>query len=102
MKEREIEQYLKKRVRLVSGQTRKVRWIGCDGAPDRVVMCFGRLYWVELKSSTGRLSPAQVREHQVLRIYDQTVYVFSSKAQIDHFFDDRLNAYQEIQEITGC
>ena len=64
MLERDIEDYLVKRVKAMGGEVRKVQWIGRNGAPDRLVMlptAFKRdagdimLYesqtiWVELKN----------------------------------------------------
>lgn len=38
MLERDIERHLVKRVKALGGETRKVQWIGRDGAPDRLVM----------------------------------------------------------------
>lgn len=38
MRESKIEAHLIKRVKEIGGETRKVQWIGRDGAPDRLVM----------------------------------------------------------------
>lgn len=38
MRESEIEKYLVERVKALGGEVRKVRWIGRNGAPDRLVM----------------------------------------------------------------
>ena len=38
MKERDIEAYLIARVKELGGETRKVKWIGRNSAPDRLVM----------------------------------------------------------------
>ena len=38
LRESKIEAHLIKRVKEIGGETRKVQWIGRDGAPDRLVM----------------------------------------------------------------
>ena|GEM_PF-283231 len=41
MRESDIEDYLVARVKMIGGEVRKVRWIGRNGAPDRLVMLPG-------------------------------------------------------------
>jgi len=38
MRESDIEAHLVKRVKELGGEVRKVKWIGRNGAPDRLVM----------------------------------------------------------------
>ena len=38
IRESDVEKYLVKRVKALGGEVRKVKWIGRDGAPDRLVM----------------------------------------------------------------
>lgn len=107
MRERDIEDYLKQRVKAMGGETRKVKWIGRNGAPDRLVMlsdsfrpcgqsdCTGcysppRTIWVELKRP-GKLATfpadaherAQQREHERMRAMGQRVVVIDSLAGVD-------------------
>lgn len=105
MRERDIEDYLKQRVKAMGGETRKVKWIGRDGAPDRLVMLpygwrcsfagAGRpsglsTIWVELKRP-GKLATfpadaherAQFREHERMRALGQRVVVIDSLAGVD-------------------
>jgi hypothetical protein len=42
LRESDIEAYLNKRVKELGGESRKVRWIGRNSAPDRIVMLPGR------------------------------------------------------------
>lgn len=89
MKESAIETYLAKRVRALGGECRKVKFIGHDGAPDRLVMLppqrsvLGPAFWVETKTRTGALRPCQIREHARLRAMGQLVYVIRSTAEVD-------------------
>lgn len=90
MRERDIEEYLRKRVKAMGGETRKVKWIGRDGAPDRLVMMLARTIWVELKRP-GKLATfpadaherAQHREHERMRELGQHVVVIDSLAGVD-------------------
>lgn len=96
MRESDIERYLVKRVKELGGEVRKVKWIGRNGAPDRLVMLpiatcpqIGLLLrptlWVELKAP-GKLAtfPAdaherkQDREHRRMREMGQRVVVIDS------------------------
>ena len=84
MKESTIEAYLLKRVKALGGECRKVNFPGHLGAPDRFVLLPGHTpVWVELKSPTGRLTPAQVREHVRLCKMGETVITLRSKEEVD-------------------
>ena len=96
MRERDIEEYLRQRVMAMGGETRKVKWIGRDGAPDRLVMMpasvwgVGSATWAELKRP-GKLATfpadaherAQHREHERMRALGQHVVVIDSLAGVD-------------------
>ena len=88
--ERDIEAYLVKRVKAAGGEVRKVKWIGRKGAPDRVVMFppsrpgnMGLLVWVELKAPGKGATPAQAREHGLMREAGQYVWVINSFIKVD-------------------
>ena len=98
MRESEIEKYLVKRVKELGGEVRKVKWIGRNGAPDRLVMLpkqiitqagkvIGsngpRSFWVELKATGKVAEPHQVREHQRMRVRGQRVEVIDSIEGVD-------------------
>lgn len=83
MKERDIEAYLIEQVRLQFGETRKLKFIGRDGAPDRLVLLPGVMVFVELKSPTGRLSAAQKRELRTLEYFGAKTAVVKSKSDVD-------------------
>jgi hypothetical protein len=96
MRERDIEDYLVKRVNAMGGEVRKVKWIGRRGAPDRLVMLpirrverdRGTSYiigtvpsatvWVELKAPGEKPKPHQAREHERMRKMGQRVEVIDS------------------------
>ena len=79
MRERDIEDYLKRRVTAMSGEIRKVAWPGRAGAPDRLVMLPGRrAVWVELKATGKKPTAQQVREHNRMRRLGERVEVIDS------------------------
>ena len=104
MRERDIEKYLVDQVRALGGEVRKVKWVGRNYAPDRLVMgvcCYARLWpgddgvysshvWVELKNpDTIKTFPAnaheraQKREHDRMRDLGQRVVVIGTREQVD-------------------
>lgn len=103
MRERDIEDYLVKRVNAMGGEVRKVKWIGRRGAPDRLVMLPrrrtevfsdvalatlpmtipARTVWVELKAPGVEPEPHQVREHERMRKMGQRVEVIDSLAGVE-------------------
>lgn len=93
MRERDIEDYLVKRVNAMGGEVRKVKWIGRRGAPDRLVMLPARVTingigmnnsaWVELKAPGEKAKPHQAREHERMRKMGQRVEVIDSLAGVE-------------------
>ena len=90
MRESDIEEYLVERVRKLGGELRKVKWIGRNGAPDRLVMLPDRTVWVELKApGLAALFPhtpherQQHREHVRMRAMNQRVEVVDSYQGVD-------------------
>lgn len=100
IRERDIEKYLIAAVKKIGGETRKVKWIGRRGAPDRRVMIPSRagfrtgglapgairppmLFWAELKAPGEKLKPHQVREIGRMRLLGEHVVVIDSFEQID-------------------
>jgi len=88
MRERDIEQYLVKRVKAMGGEIRKTKWIGHAGAPDRLVMLPGRrAVWVELKAPGKVPTPRQIREHNRMRRLGELVEVIDSLAGVEALLD---------------
>ena len=84
MRERDIEEYLVKRVQAMGGEVRKAEWIGRRGAPDRRVMLPGRLpVWVELKAPGVKPEAHQIREHNRMRRLGELVEVVDSLAAVE-------------------
>lgn len=84
MRESLIEAYLVKKVKELGGEVRKVKWIGRNGAPDRVVLLpEAPTVWVELKATGKTPDKHQEREHVRMRKMGQHVYVLDSVEQVD-------------------
>lgn len=83
MRESHIEQYLVDRVKALGGEVRKVKWIGRNGAPDRLVMLPGKTLFVELKAPGEKVKPHQHREHERMRKMGQRVVVIDSIEGVD-------------------
>lgn len=66
VRENKVEKYLDDEIKKLGGITRK--WVspGMDGVPDRIVIVAGTVIFVEIKTTEGSLSPAQMREHNRL------------------------------------
>ena len=87
MLEKQIEKYLTRRVKESNGMTYK--WISSvSGVPDRIVFLAGRVYLVELKTATGRLSPRQELVFDDLGEQGFPVHVLHSKDDVEDFINE--------------
>lgn len=83
MRESQIEKYLIERTKALGGECRKLRWIGRNGAPDRLVMLNGKTIFIELKAPGEKAKPHQVREHERMRKMGQCVEIVDSFEGVD-------------------
>ena len=84
MKEKEIETYLRTRISSFGGRAYKFISPGNDGVPDRLV-CLpgGRVIFVELKTTGGKLRPLQAVQIHRLPALGFPVLIINSKNQVD-------------------
>ena len=110
MLESTVETALVERIKALGGDTRKVKWLCRNGAPDRLVMLpevrqkyshdgpKGRTYhsrvlqpaatvWVELKAPGELPEPHQLRRHKELRMRGCLVLVLDSTTAIDYWLE---------------
>jgi len=91
MLEREIEKYLYDQAKKHGGLCYKWSSPQCAGVPDRILMLNGTVWFVECKSSTGKLSKLQSKTIDKIRAQGMLVIVVNSKEMVD----------QLIQHITN-
>jgi hypothetical protein len=88
--ERDIERYLVRRTIEHGGKAYK--WVspGHVGVADRIVLLPGGVVWfVELKTARGRLSPWQTLFAADMRRMGMNYIVIRSKEEVDQWFSDR-------------
>lgn len=85
-RERDLEKYLKERIKELGGATRKVKWPGINGAPDRFILYRGG-HWVELKITGEKPSARQQQEHKIMSKHCIPVYVIDSYESADDFIN---------------
>ena len=86
MRERDIEKKLVTAVRKMGGEAFKWTSPGNDGVPDRIViMPGGRVWFVELKADTGRLSPAQQRQINHLNRLGVRTFILKGQKGLETF-----------------
>lgn len=85
MRESKIEKALTEGAERAGATVRKVKWIGRDGAPDRVVMFRGWTVWVELKRPGEVPRPIQENEHRLMRRAGQDVRVIDTLDGVGEF-----------------
>lgn len=83
MRESKIEHYLIKRLTAIGVKTRKCKWIGHDGAPDRLILAHGGIF-VELKAPGEIPRLNQLYEHDQMRAGGLRVEVIDSISKVDN------------------
>ena len=83
--EKNLQDYLLKKAKFNNIYARKVVAVGHTGFPDVMLVVYGNVLFVELKSPTGkgRLSKKQEKEIERLRNEGINVYVIDSYAGAD-------------------
>ena len=81
-----LEAYLMTKVQRLGGKVVKMMAGADKGIPDRLVMIpFGRIYLVEMKTSVGKPSAKQIVWHDRARKMGHIVHVINTKEKIDNF-----------------
>lgn len=89
MGEIKLEQYLRVRVKKLGGLCIKFTSPSMRGVPDRIIFSAnGIVYLVELKFGNNTLSAAQRAFLKLMEDRGRTVYVLSSKEEVDNFIDN--------------
>ena len=88
MLERSVEAGLVEKVKRRGGLCYKLVSPGCSGVPDRMIIYKGRVVFVELKQTRGRLSPIQQVTIEKMRRHGATVYVVYGSAGVDSMLEE--------------
>lgn len=89
MRERDVEQYLKKQIKDRGGRSWKWTSPGVRGVPDQILtLPNGLVVFVEVKEENGRLRPDQQRVLDVLDALNQDTYVVYGKEGVDNLICD--------------
>jgi len=87
MRERDIEKHLIKRIKEFDGMVLKFT-SSISGVPDRVVICQGSVFFVEVKRPGEIPSSLQFLTHTAMKKRGAKVYVVDSKVAIDLLIED--------------
>lgn len=85
-RESSIEKHLCDKAKLANGEVRKVKWIGRNHAPDRLVLLPGSHFYIELKRPGKEPTAAQAREHARMRKSGMRIEWANTKEGIDRLF----------------
>lgn len=88
MLEKELEAKLQRAVKGVRGLCYKFTSPANAGVPDRIIMLKGgKIIFVELKTSTGQLSPLQSQQIRQIREKGQKVVIVYGESGVDKLID---------------
>jgi hypothetical protein len=90
--EKDIEQYLRKRVKDIGGLCLKLECPGYTGVPDRMILLpGGHVLFAELKAPGKRERPRQELVHRIFRGLGLTVYnTVDSREKVQGIIEDCL------------
>lgn len=83
-RERDVREYLVRKLKKKGKELRKVRWIGRRGAPDERVL---GVAWVELKAPGQKPQEHQAREHERMRLCGERVEIIDCYEAVDRFVE---------------
>lgn len=85
-RERDVEKYLREKVKKLGGIAYKFESPGNAGVPDRLILLpGGRLHFVELKAPGKKPTPLQMSQHRKIQKVGFEVHVLDSKGAVDDF-----------------
>lgn len=89
--EKVVEARLRDGVKARGGLALKFVSPGMNGVPDRIVlMPCGRMWFVELKQTEGRLRPTQVACHRLLSRLGFDVRTLYGAEDVDRFLEEAM------------
>ena len=89
MLEKEIEKYLRDKIKNLGGIAYKFISPGNNGVPDRIVLIpGGKIIFVELKNEHGKTSNLQDTQIARIRNLGFDVRIINSKQKVDEFINE--------------
>lgn len=88
MRERVVEQYLKKRIIELGGICLKWQSPQNNGVPDRIVFVFRQVWFIELKSPIGTTSKLQSYFKRIILKYTDNYRVVYTLKQVDELINE--------------
>jgi hypothetical protein len=86
MRERDIEEYLRKQVKKIGGIAYKFESPGNAGVPDRLVLLPNKpAIFIELKAPGKKPTALQFKQQRKIANLGNTVLVIDSKSKVDEF-----------------
>lgn len=95
-KESDVEKYLHNRITRAGGTTRKWTSPGHVGVPDRICFFHGAVFFIEVKTDTGKLSSPQEREIARLKEHGADVFVVYGMSGVNTLVDKVLKTYTNV------
>lgn len=96
MSEKEIENYLVRKIKNKKGIAYKFTSPGNSGVPDRLCLLpNGKIFFVELKSPGKKPRALQINQITKIAKLGQRVYVLDSKEKVDEVLETELSNWKE-------
>ncbi|MBM7631115.1 VRR-NUC domain-containing protein [Geomicrobium sediminis] len=93
MRERDIENYLRDRIKKVGGIAYKFESPGNVGVPDRLILLpGGEVHFIELKAPGRKPTKNQTHQHKRFERLGSIVHVIDSKQGVDEWIDKMVGA----------
>lgn len=92
MGEKQIEKWLGDEVKKRGGLYYKFVSPGNAGVPDRIVVLNGKIYFVELKTTIGRMSARQCQQRRKLKAAGADVRLLFGMYDAERFLEEVLDA----------
>jgi len=101
-RENKVEKYLHDQVTKIGGTTRK--WLSYTaGVPDRIVIFQSVVWFVEVKTESGKLSEPQVREQARLRREGANVTTVEGVQGVDEFISINITPLgHRMSNLSKC
>lgn len=91
-KEKDIEAHLRKEIKKMGGKAYKFTSPANRSVPDRIVMLpGGRIYFVEVKTDKGKVTPGQERELKYIEELGFKTFIVYGKDGVNHFLRNVKN-----------